>query len=355
MAISAFERSSIINHFETVQGTIVSSELRTRTKDDEQTYSVSISYRYEVDGHSYTSDRYQIDPYQTSSRKNATKLIKDYPTDREVAVYYDPNDPSRAALHLEAPEYFGFLFIQPFLLVGLVLIWLCISMPVESLWLKKFLTQPIAPPCRIPTWGVLRRKGNLLVIRQRPTWPRTLFFAAIPYGIVCFAGIFIVSSVFKSQQTAALWVFCIAGVAGVAGGLFWRRRHIRLNVRIDLLQRWTALQTPQSQMDLGFSSIESWVVNKFRVETSKKEKDDEDDLINCTILSLKSTDQDICLHDFTGCPQVLKVAEKVAQYFSEVTGHPVTENEIVVDSSEKPPDKTNQWATPTCTRWRTDH
>ena len=102
-------------------------------------------------------------------------------------------------------------------------------------------------------------------------------------------------------------------------------------------------------MDLGFSSIESWVVNKFRVETSKEE----DDPSNSAMLSLKGTDRDLYVHHFMGCSQELKVAEKVAQYFSEVTGHPVTET--VIDPSEKPPDKTNQWATPTCTRWRTDH
>ena len=61
-------------------------------------YVPDISYKYSVDGRQYTSNRIGGGSHASEIQTAVSILVDTHPTGSEVAVFYDPDDPSKAVL-----------------------------------------------------------------------------------------------------------------------------------------------------------------------------------------------------------------------------------------------------------------
>ena len=111
--------------WEPVPCTVVSSQVTTNSDSDGTTYGVEITYRYEIDGRSYTSARRSFGGHGSSSgRSGKEKFVAEHPAGKALTCYVDPDDPSQAVLNrgLSLSLLWG-LFPLPFLLIGLAVMW----------------------------------------------------------------------------------------------------------------------------------------------------------------------------------------------------------------------------------------
>jgi hypothetical protein len=85
--------------WQAVAGEIIASSLESDPHDADS--SVNITYRYDVDGHAYTSHQITYSAMPNGAEAKAA-LVASYPAGRQVQVYYDPDKPSRAVLRNES-------------------------------------------------------------------------------------------------------------------------------------------------------------------------------------------------------------------------------------------------------------
>lgn len=115
------------------QGTIESVTIRTDTdmagnagltveeRERRRRYFPSITYRWEVDGQSYTGSRYQLGTTHEkyAEREQAVAAAAKYRTDTTITVYYDPKDPSQAVLDKSASSALWVPLLLGLLLAGM--------------------------------------------------------------------------------------------------------------------------------------------------------------------------------------------------------------------------------------------
>lgn len=77
--------------FPMVQGSILTSEVESSSSRDGTTYRAEVSFQYEVDGISHTSDTYRFGAMGTSSESAANSVVEQYPSGKVVDVHYNPN------------------------------------------------------------------------------------------------------------------------------------------------------------------------------------------------------------------------------------------------------------------------
>ena len=94
---SALSRAS--RSWPTVSGTVLASEVRRYgvTESAGRRYYPAVTYRYEVDGRTYSGKRMYFDEVG-STESWAAELARKYPVGSTVPVYYDPASPERALL-----------------------------------------------------------------------------------------------------------------------------------------------------------------------------------------------------------------------------------------------------------------
>jgi hypothetical protein len=104
---------------------IISSELKRNNSRDGDTFGVKVQFRYTVDGREYSSDKYSFDNLSSSDSGWARQAVAKYFAGAQTTCYYDPADPSRAILKpgIDGSNIFLLMFITPFNVVGLGLIW----------------------------------------------------------------------------------------------------------------------------------------------------------------------------------------------------------------------------------------
>jgi hypothetical protein len=100
------------------KGVVTASSL-TVHHDDGTTYGVDVRYDYRVDGIAYHGDLYRYGYMNTSAREPHEAIVHANPVGKEIAVFYNPDDPSDAVLKtgVEAGDLFLALFLTPFNLV----------------------------------------------------------------------------------------------------------------------------------------------------------------------------------------------------------------------------------------------
>lgn len=101
--------------------TIVSSNVESHSDSDGTTYSVAITYRYQVRGTTYTSDRYSFVTGSSSGRSGKAAVVAKYPAGSDARCYVDPDDPSEAVIQrgLTAGMAFGAIPLV-FVIIGLL-------------------------------------------------------------------------------------------------------------------------------------------------------------------------------------------------------------------------------------------
>jgi hypothetical protein len=98
---------------------VLRAEVRSRDSSDGTTYSVYIQYRYEINGQTYTSDRFDFMGGSSSGYGGKAVIVAVYRSADNPVCYVDPANPSQAVLRrgLHANLLLA-LFPLPFLLVG---------------------------------------------------------------------------------------------------------------------------------------------------------------------------------------------------------------------------------------------
>jgi hypothetical protein len=105
------------------QGTVTASEVNIRRsrsqKGQRQTsYSPAVSYSYTVAGKTYFADRIGFGQSSGTSRAKAETVAARYPAGAEIAVRYDPQDPSVATLETTAASLFSAVLGGVFVVIG---------------------------------------------------------------------------------------------------------------------------------------------------------------------------------------------------------------------------------------------
>lgn len=77
---------------------ILASSVATHSGDDGATYSVEVTYRYEVDDVEYTGDRYRFLGGSSSGRKGKQKVVDSLPPGSTTTCWVNPDDPADAVL-----------------------------------------------------------------------------------------------------------------------------------------------------------------------------------------------------------------------------------------------------------------
>lgn len=77
---------------------IISSRVQTHDGDDGDTYSVDILYRYEVDGRTYRSSRYNFIGGSSSGYNRKRDIVKKYAPGSTHTCFVDPGEPAKAVL-----------------------------------------------------------------------------------------------------------------------------------------------------------------------------------------------------------------------------------------------------------------
>jgi hypothetical protein len=99
-----------------VPATILSSAVKEEKKRDEP-FTVAVSFRYQWEGRSYTSDRYQTSPYSKDDYSKVQGVIAGLPTGTVTVCYVDPQDPSQAVLRRKSLGM-AFLLLLPLVFVA---------------------------------------------------------------------------------------------------------------------------------------------------------------------------------------------------------------------------------------------
>lgn len=99
--------------------TVESSRVAEHPGDDSTTYSVEVSYRYEIEGKSYRGNRYQFLGGSSSGYEGKQKVVDRYPAGSEAVCYVNPDDPWDAVMERAfTPGYFFALIPLLFFSVG---------------------------------------------------------------------------------------------------------------------------------------------------------------------------------------------------------------------------------------------
>jgi hypothetical protein len=249
--------------FAATDGVVLSSTVKVSSgSEGGSTFAARIKYRYPVAGREYVGDRYDFLGGSSSDGSYARRAVSENPPGKAVTVYYDPADPSEAVLRLEAPgiSYFFLLFLQPFLLAGLVLIGWTATVPFAQRRLTQFFRCDASTPWDIPGWGAMEQDVDGLVIQRRQSLLTPLGHFLVGYGVACFGSTFVVALFFHgfgdADVGAIRWAFLVAagvGVAALLRKLLWAGQSSR--VVIDTARKRLAIYSRRREMEAPFDKL----------------------------------------------------------------------------------------------------
>lgn len=128
-ALVVMEARSATN-WPAVEGVIISSSVEHRVNTTSSGkgkwyYEARIKYDYNVDGVDYESKRvgFKSASYQYKSEVVPSTIVRRYPANRTVEVYYNPDDPEKAVLETEITfmTYIGLLIGAFLVVLGVIL------------------------------------------------------------------------------------------------------------------------------------------------------------------------------------------------------------------------------------------
>lgn len=108
--------------------TVLESGVESHAGDDSTTYSVRVLYRYQVDGRTYHSNRYDFVTGSSSGYDGKRAIVERIPPGSETECFYDPRQPSRAVLSRDFRSDWLFALIPLlFMAVGGVGAWFSLT------------------------------------------------------------------------------------------------------------------------------------------------------------------------------------------------------------------------------------
>jgi hypothetical protein len=313
--------------FAETQGTVLRSGVATHTDSEGGTsHRFEVRYRYEVGGQAFEADRYAFGAMGSDSgsgSRRAGSLAASLPSGTVVRVYYDPHLPSRAVLSrtLDPTLAFLFLFLQPFILIGLGMLAGCVSWPLTRRAFDRFI-HAADTPSAIPSWGRIVRTPHGFLVRPHLGLAGVIGAAAAGYGLCCFLSVFVVGIVFGGFSHPRLPVvgaaLAVAVAVGLASAVYVIRRTARkLRVEIDHVYRRIVLVRQGRTEEYPFRDVAGWVVT--RIENPRFAKA-EGAPPRVPVLSIrKTTDEDIPVHVFEATEQAPVIAAKCAEILARLT------------------------------------
>ncbi len=105
--------------WEAVDCTILTSEVESHSGSDSDTYSIAITYAFELGGQEFTGDRYNFSNGSSSGYNGKAAVVDRYPPGSQTLCFVDPNTPSSSVIN-RSPGWFLLwgLFPIPFMLIG---------------------------------------------------------------------------------------------------------------------------------------------------------------------------------------------------------------------------------------------
>jgi hypothetical protein len=161
--------------FQSTEGTVLRSRVETSRGSKSTQYRPSVQYRYTADGKELVGDRYSFDTSSSSDTLLANDVVRAHPAGKAITVYYDPEHPETAILSLPVPNglLVQLLFVQPFLTIGVVLLYALVTNPIVNRRVDRFLDSPPTLPWEIPGWGRMDPSASGWIVVPKP--PRTAF------------------------------------------------------------------------------------------------------------------------------------------------------------------------------------
>lgn len=235
-----------------------------RGSKGKRSYSPKIRYEYRVGDKVYESSTIRFG-VAVSMKGAVTEEVQRFPFGKEVAVYYDAANPASSTLDtsLRGSDFFGLLFLTPFICIGVGLV----AGGVSSI-LGRF------RPDEAGGTRILTSAGGRTQVRLPEIHP--LFYALVTLGGLSFVCIFAVgfSTGMNPPMTSVIlsWLACV-----VAGLVVFLREYSRLKLGYyDLiidsgsamvsLPRIYGLKTPKA---VGFRDIKAVLVKENVTKKSK--------------------------------------------------------------------------------------
>ena len=108
------------SEWEQVEAVVQDSFVKSHQSDDGTTYSIQISYTYEIDGTTYKSDRYHFILGSSSGYSSKQKVVDQYPKGKTITCLVNPEDPNEAVIKRGLGKAWWFApFPLIFMLVGM--------------------------------------------------------------------------------------------------------------------------------------------------------------------------------------------------------------------------------------------
>jgi hypothetical protein len=199
-----------------VECIIDSSHVESHRGDDSTTYSVEMTYHYDVDGRTYSADRYEFMGGSSSGHSGKAKIVKAYPKGSKQTCWVNPDDPHDAVIQREFTLfYLVILFPFTFVAAGFAVF-------VTS-WKKKLRKKNVPA---LPDWmpdsaleAMGRRSGSVTLNSKgspKAKFIGMLIFCLIWNGVVTGMLIALVKSIKSGHTEWGLVLFAaIFGVVGI--------------------------------------------------------------------------------------------------------------------------------------------
>lgn len=324
-------------------GTVLSSSVQEHSGKS-TTYGFAILYHYAVNGQVYGSTRYTFGSMNASDGyTQARELVSRYPSGSTFRVYYDPQKPGEAVVNraLEPTMAFLFLFLQPFILVGLGMLAACVCYPFSRHTLNRFVKATAAElPSAIPTWGRLLRVPGGYLVQPHLGASGALMAAALGYGLTCFLSIFVVGFLFGGFSGPNLKVvggaLAMAVAVGAGAAIYAIRRTARkARLLIDATYHKVVLVRPPQDAEIPFRDMAGWIVTLTENPRAWKQQGAP---LQVPMLSIrKITNEDVPVHIFEASADAPLLAAKSAEILARLTDNKPVLGELRPDGATPPP------------------
>lgn len=199
--------------------TVISSEVKRHRGDDSDTFSIEITYRYQVNGQQFTGDRYDFVDMSTSGRSSKQRVVKAHPPGLQTLCYVNPDDAEDSVLErgLTVDMWWG-LFPIPFLAMGLG----------GLIFTPRLTSSKSSSPEKLPGTGVPTKSdlpaagapGGPVVLKPASS-PLMIFLGAV---FICLfwngiTGLFVVQVVQSFREGRAEWFMALFMTPFVLVGL----------------------------------------------------------------------------------------------------------------------------------------
>ncbi len=316
--------------YEQTDGNVVEAQVLSPPGGDGEEYRAQVVYRYTVGERSYTSDRIGASESWQADARGPRRFVRDHPPGTRVLVYYDPANPDEAILDPSVPPMMWFLlvFLQPFVCVGIGVVWGVIASARQDRARRRFFATPVESVDIVPGWGPVRRTLHEMEIVGRPDVSKVALAFAGGYAGVCFASIFVLliasyvlgdasGTPMASGARIALGLGLAAGTVASLHVRSRRRRPDRLLVARDI--RRVDVSTHDEADEVYFDDIAAWETRPGEhAGTSQWTTDDgEPQEPDCLLRLVLRDGRSILVHAFG--PADAAVAQRLAANLSVVT------------------------------------